>query len=78
METECYHWWNHQWYEHHIIDSCHSHMLSNVYSDSHGGWFSGLLVVIEHDAVRRSNVDLQLAVLFHYAYYLHACSQLVS
>lgn len=77
METECYHWWNHQWRKHNIIDSCRSHMFSNVYSDSHGGGFNGGRGVIGYDAVRRSN-GVQLAVLFHYAYYLHACSQLVS
>lgn len=60
-----------------IIDSCRSHMFSNVYSDSHGGGFNGGRGVIGYDAVRRSN-GVQLAVLFHYAYYLHACSQLVS
>lgn len=74
METECYHWWNHQWYEHHIIDACRSHVFSNVYSDSHGRGFNGLRGVIEHDAVRRSN-GVQLAVLFHYAYYLNPLPQ---
>lgn len=44
---------------------------------SHGGGFNGGRGVIGYDAVRRSN-GVQLAVLFHYAYYLHACSQLVS
>lgn len=32
METESYHWWNHQWYEHNIIDSQCIHMFSNAFS----------------------------------------------
>lgn len=70
METESYHWWNHQWYEHNIIDSCRSHVFSNVYSDSHGGWFNGWCALLN---MMLFGAPMVFSWLFHFTVIDYSC-----